>query len=225
MGVCIAIAGQKGGVGKSTIARNIASYFCNELNAKTMLVDADSQKTCKKWFETRLETLENNKLNCMSLRGDLYEPLKNLRNDYDVVVVDNAGYLNESLETSLLASDLCIMPYNASDDDLHTAPTMNKTIKNAKRFNKNLDSYVVIARATAHSAKSIKDDIEETKGIFDDNNIKRFNTIIHNRTPYQRANNTGLGAIELKQGYGDKAKDEITELMGEVTTWLKGRAR
>jgi chromosome partitioning protein len=59
----IAIANSKGGVGKTTISRNIA-MACNINNQKTLALDCDPQKSLEKFFSTRAERLDTIELDC-----------------------------------------------------------------------------------------------------------------------------------------------------------------
>lgn len=47
----ISFLNQKGGVGKTTIAANVASAYAAE-GRKTLLIDADPQQTAAQWAST-----------------------------------------------------------------------------------------------------------------------------------------------------------------------------
>jgi chromosome partitioning protein len=51
MALIITVANRKGGVGKTTIATNIAVALMNK--GKTLLVDADEQRSAYKWNDFR----------------------------------------------------------------------------------------------------------------------------------------------------------------------------
>ena len=51
----IIVGHEKGGVGKSQIAINLAAYLQNRLNKKVVLVDTDTQRTSSKWGAVRDE--------------------------------------------------------------------------------------------------------------------------------------------------------------------------
>ena len=58
MAKIIAISNTKGGVSKSTLARNIA-MACHINNEKVLAMDCDPQNSLEKFFSTRFERLDN----------------------------------------------------------------------------------------------------------------------------------------------------------------------
>ena len=53
----VAIVNSKGGSGKTTLATNLASYYCSR-NLKTALIDYDSQGSSSYWVSRRPESLQ-----------------------------------------------------------------------------------------------------------------------------------------------------------------------
>ena len=53
----VAIVNSKGGSGKTTLATNLASYYCSR-NLKTTIIDYDSQGSSSYWVSSRPDTLE-----------------------------------------------------------------------------------------------------------------------------------------------------------------------
>ena len=66
----ILIASAKGGVGKSTLATNLAVYLAHE-GEDVMLLDADLQATSKRWADRRNERTDG--LDSRYRGGRLYE--------------------------------------------------------------------------------------------------------------------------------------------------------
>src|SRR5512144_2474289 len=102
----VSIAGQKGGVGKTTTAMSLAAVAAEV--ARVLLVDVDPQASATWWAERAGERLP------FEFTADTNPAhLAHLRTlDYDVVVVDTPGSLEggEVLSAVLAASDFVVLP-------------------------------------------------------------------------------------------------------------------
>ena len=91
------IANRKGGVGKTTLATNLAVALSNK--GKTLLVDTDDQKSAYNWNEYRQE-----KLNSISVIDNLGKTLQPLNDEYEFILIDIAGRDSEVFREALLLS-------------------------------------------------------------------------------------------------------------------------
>ena len=80
----------KGGVGKSTIARNLAVYFAKN-GYKVCIVDADESQVTVKWSGVRLEKGIEPALQVIGMTDSkaLMGTVKQLYDDFDIVVIDS----------------------------------------------------------------------------------------------------------------------------------------
>lgn len=113
----IVIASQKGGTGKSTMARHLAVAAGQE--APTVLVDLDPQHTTHGWWERR--TAEQPELAEIDT-GGVAKAVRQARHRsrYDYVVIDTPPAHDDvrAVEAGLAVADLVIVPVRASPDDL-----------------------------------------------------------------------------------------------------------
>ena len=122
----IAVMGQKGGAGKSTISCNLASMFSKKYK-KVALLDVDPQGTTTKWFNRREARVKNNKLAFIPLDiNNISNTLKKLEEKgCEVVVIDTLPTIADySYEIADIAN-MVIIPCKAS---LADAETINKTL-------------------------------------------------------------------------------------------------
>ena len=137
------IAHRKGGVGKTTLATNLAVALSNK--GKTLLVDTDDQKSAYNWNEYRQE-----KLNSISVIDSLGKTLQPLNDEYEFILIDIAGRDSEVFREALLISDKLIVPTQASILDLELLPYIADKVTTAHKLNPELKAYIVINRANAN---------------------------------------------------------------------------
>ena len=125
----ILVASSKGGVGKSTIATNLAAHFALE-GKRTVLVDADRQKSSSRWTEKRAGLASA----VLPVDGTRRNWDKLLPSDTQVTVIDApAGAMGDDLEPFLERADAVLVPVNPSMIDLDaTVPFLNSLAANAR---------------------------------------------------------------------------------------------
>ncbi|MFF2486272.1 ParA family protein [Microbacterium sp. NPDC058062] len=116
----IAIANQKGGVGKTTIAMQLGAALSRR--HRVLVVDVDRQRSTVWWAENMRDTLP------FDFAGDqnprVLGRLRELQVEYDYILVDTPGSLEDTpvLETVLDAADTVVVPL--IPEPLAVEPTM-----------------------------------------------------------------------------------------------------
>jgi chromosome partitioning protein len=124
----ISFVGQKGGVGKSTLARLLAVGAAHR-GLKTLLADFDlEQLTCVEWNAIRLRNSVEPEIDARPFKS--LKKLHKSDDEIDLIVADTRG-LADGLTTELAEdSDVVFMPTGTSGDDLR--PTLALARKLAK---------------------------------------------------------------------------------------------
>src|SRR4051812_36709350 len=116
MTLVIGIVSQKGGVGKSTIARLIAREFAAQ-DWRVKIGDLDiSQATSFKWRTRRLQNTVEPDVPIEQF-GRVDQALK-VAGQYDLLVLDGAPHATAATQQIARASDLVIIPMGLAVDDL-----------------------------------------------------------------------------------------------------------
>jgi chromosome partitioning protein len=207
----IAIAQQKGGTGKTTLAVHLALAFIKYHNLKVAIIDTDPQGSLGKWFMIRTEKkLSNDNLTfkTASLWGAQYES-KTLKNDHDIVIIDTPPKIESDARPSIEAADLVLIPMSASHVDFWATGAI---VDIAKKANKKI--LIQINRSNQRSKL-----ISKTNDFIKSLALLSTKTIIGNRQIYASSMGEGKTAVE-KQKKGN-AVEEIKNLSEQILSEIK----
>jgi len=195
MGKIITIAHQKGGVGKSTLALNLALCFQHQL--KVALIDSDLQGSIyhvKDDFPG-LDILLAEQVNTIPTM------------DYDLIIVDTPPYLSSNLTDLFLTSDFVLVPTKAGFFDVMAIRATLALIKFAQAKNTRLKAGIVLNMIKPRSGVT-KDVTELLKSL----GTPLLETMVHDRVSITRSAIT----VGVLHGADVKAKEEITSLAEEI---------
>jgi chromosome partitioning protein len=125
----ISFVSQKGGVGKSTLARLFAVGAAHR-GRKTLLADFDlEQLTCVEWNATRMRNNVEPEIDARPFKS--LKKLHKSDEEIDVVVADTRGLADAITQELAEDSDVLFLPTGTSSDDLR--PTLALARKLAKQ--------------------------------------------------------------------------------------------
>lgn len=152
--------GQKGGVGKSALARVLAVAAAHE-GQKVIIADFDlEQLSCVEWSATRLrEGIEP------EIEARPFKSAKKLRKtleDYDLVVADTRGLADDLTIDLAHESDLVFLPTGTSQDDLR--PTLGLARKLGRKISDR--RIILVLSRVGRSERQVEDALAhiETEG-------------------------------------------------------------
>lgn len=145
----IAFLNQKGGVGKTTLAINVAGTLAKQ-GAKVLFVDADPQGSALSWSELRQgDTL----FSVVGMpRPVVHKELPALSEGYDHVVIDSPPSVHAVSKSIIAAVDVIVIPIQPSPYDIWAAEDVLTLIKEAAVFNEGLKIAFAINRKIANTA-------------------------------------------------------------------------
>ncbi|NCD67851.1 ParA family protein [Mucilaginibacter agri] len=195
MGKIITVAHQKGGVGKSTLAMNLAVCFQDQL--KVALVDTDLQGSL---FQIK-EELPNLAVLC----NDELQEIKQL--DYDLIIVDTPPYLSNKLPELFSLSDFILIPTKAGFFDVMAIRSTIALLKDAQVKKPDTRAGIVMNMIKPRSGIT-----KEVSGLLESMETPVLDTMIYDRVSIARSSITA-GVL---QGNDSKAITEITALAEEI---------
>lgn len=149
----IAVAGRKGGIGKSTIAGNLASEFA-AMGRSIVVLDADPQHSLAAWaaqgdglLSRCVERVEGGEAEELRVRA------RKAAKHADIVVIDTPPGMTETLYEAALAADLVLLPCGPSPLDLFALKdALSLTLKaRAERRSKKPRVRLVPSRVTMNT--------------------------------------------------------------------------
>jgi chromosome partitioning protein len=205
----VSILNRKGGVGKSTIACQLARSLQLE-GYEVLVVDTDSQGTASDWAETG----ENMPLVVKIDRATLDEDIPRAGGAYDYVIVDGAAKASRMNTSAVKASDLVLIPVQPSAVDVWPVKEMVDIIEARQEATDKPAARFVVSRAVVGTklASSISDALS---GL----DVPVCGSHIHQRVAYAEAMGLGKGVMDMSGA--EKATDEVRDLTNEVISTLK----
>ena len=207
-GKIITIAHQKGGVGKSTIALNLAVELNKKFNLK--VIDLDYQKSITIFNETRKE--KNLKpLNIIHIENQK-ELIDVLKNSNELILIDSGGFDSDLNRIAIIGADLVITPVSNNLIEIYGLEAFKKILQELKEVEPEIKSYVLLNNIDPKATKSV----EELKKYIKNNNeyFDLLDTILRRRADFARSFEVGKSVTEIDKK--SKASKELKQLLKDI---------
>ncbi len=186
MAFVVAVAQQKGGAGKSTVAANLAAALAGG-RARVGLLDIDPQKSLTRWYQERQGQARATALLFDDPAGwRVPGALDKLRHDHDFILVDTPPHAETEAKLAIRNADLVLVPLQPSPADLWASDATLKLAAEEKR-----PAAVLLNRVPAQGR--LKDDIAAQLA---SRKVRLLDASLGNRTAFASAFMNGLGVTE-----------------------------
>lgn len=205
----------KGGVGKSTIAQNLAIQFV-KAGHKVVVIDADESAATSRWAATRAENKIEPFIQVIPKIDprDIIPSIKRLYEDNDIILIDGPPSLFPIVSKILLVSHLVIVPVTPKGgSDIWVTQSFLERYEEVKQTSDQVgEAFFVLNmyKDNVNLHKAFAEALEENEDEF---GIRKLNATLHERVAFGEANSQGLGVVEYTDS---KAKAEVEALYAEI---------
>ncbi|MEP9378630.1 ParA family partition ATPase [Aquabacter sp. CN5-332] len=204
----IGLLNQKGGVGKTTLATHIAGELALS-GSRVAVVDADPQGSALDWAQTRSQ-MGLPRLFAVSglAREVLHQEVPDIARSHDHVIIDGPPRVTALARSTILASDLILIPVQPSSYDVWASTEIVTLIGEARIFKPALKAAFVVNRCITGTVvgRDLRDALT--------GDIGPLETVIGQRVAFAESVATGRLVREL-DARGQAAK-EIAALAAEI---------
>lgn len=207
------IGSQKGGVGKTTVATNLACWLA-EKGAETLLVDADDQCSASDFTAYREATRGDTGYTLMQLTGsNIRKQVESIKAKYDHVVIDTGGRDTTSQRAAMFACDVFITPFNPRSYDFWTVTKVCEIIDEIQSTRSTpMEVYTFINRADLKS----QDNRQMAEALVNYPQLTFMPFPFTNRKAFANSAALGLAVFEMEQP-DVKAVAELNALFNAIT--------
>ena len=213
----ILVANTKGGVGKTTVASNLAVLRRNTVGNSFLLIDADKQASISKWVYVRNKNETLSKMTSVQKIGeDIKNSVTALSDKYNDIIIDSVGADGENLRWSMLVATKIVIPTQPSQLDIWEMSKLDRMIEEVKIVNPNIKAYILPNRMSTNPRV---DEMGNMREMAEDlKNMQIMNSFLSERKAFREAARKGASVIELdtRDLSLEKAQLEIHNLYKEV---------
>jgi len=222
MTATIAVLNQKGGVGKTTLATNLAAA-AHLAGIRTLLIDLDLQGSALDWYHARQEGSSLDGLGVVKVDRALALPkFKTISTGYKMVLIDGPPRLDTLTRSAAVTADVVLVPVRPGAYDLWALEETLSTLADADQVRRELGlepaaKVFVITQATpTRITREAPDALRDIGELAD--------AIVGMRVAFPEAANLGESVLTIAPG--SAAADEITALYQYLwNRHLKGAKR
>jgi chromosome partitioning protein len=202
----LAVGNVKGGVGKTTLAVNLAIALARS-NRDVLLIDGDEQGTAAAFTELRAREKKGPPgYTAVALHGaNIRTQVRQLARKYADIVIDVGGRDTGSLRAALTVADVVLIPVKPRSFDLWGVDQTADLVREAREINAGLRAITVLNEADAQG----KDNDAAIEALHEVEGLELAPVLIVRRKAFPNAAAAGLSVLE----YDDpKASDEFKRL-------------
>ena len=197
----ITIAMQKGGVGKSTLARSLAVAAARD-GLSVLILDMDSQQSVSQWSERREADMP---VVVFSTENELPKRLEQAKDAADLVIIDTPPARSTEAPAAVEVADLVLIP---TTPDVESLEQMPRTLRLCRGFNRPVWAVMNMANPTGPA------EVTQTREVIEAMGAQAAPVVLHRRKAHRDASASGQSVQEIDAT--SKAAEEVACLWAWV---------
>ena len=211
----VAIAGEKGGAGKSTVAVCIADELLVR-GHRVVVADADPQGTVRVWAQIAAEA-GHQAPRVLALGDGLRSELPGIAEAADWTIVDLPGRVAARTVGAALVADVLLLPCTPSPADVWALASALDTLAPARQARPDLRCRILLTRADRSAVGAA------SRAALADVDAPVLTTTLGDRVAYREAVAAGRGVT--RHAPSSRAASEVRALVDELERLVKPRKR
>ena len=210
----ITVGNTKGGVGKTTLAVNLA--IARALQGRDVwLVDGDRQGTAQTAISIRAEAGSQPGIACATYPDGptLRAQVKQQAAKFDDIIIDAGGRDSSALRAALVLSDVLLVPFQPRSYDVWALNDIAILVDEARSVRDGLRAVAILN--CADPGESSSDNLEAAAAVGDVPQFEYLATPIRRRKAFANAAGAGLSVLEQKP-VDKKAAEELNALIAAL---------
>lgn len=210
----LTIANTKGGVGKSTLAVNIAAARAI-LGKKVWLVDGDKQGSSQTAILIRSEANIEPGIACSHFPDGpvLRTQVLQQKDNYDDVIIECGGRDSTAMRAALTLTDYLLVPFVPGSFEVWAMEDVVNMVKEARSIRDNFPAYSILNRADTNARSKDNEDMIAAMSEYAEE-IPVLEHMLYSRKAFANAAGSGRSVFEMKLKAHEKpAKEELEKLL------------
>lgn len=208
----VAVAGQKGGSGKSTVAINVASEL-RARGARVLLVDADHQGTAVTWAGIAADAGADEPVT-VAMGDNLRAQLPTHAEGYDWAIIDCPGRGGKRQIAAMAIADVVLLPCGPSPADAWALSETVDDLARVRELRPELRAAMVTNKADRTAIGASSREAAASLG------VPALTATLGDRAAFREALAAGRGVTRYASG--SVAANEVRRLVDEIEALAEG---
>ncbi len=190
----LVVANIKGGVGKTTLAVNLAIERSTRGKSDVLLVDADDQGTATDFSSLREQQRGETGYTAIQLAGAaVRSQVLAMKDKFTHIIIDVGGRDTTALRAALTVADTVMLPFQPRSFDVWAMDRIGELVTEARLINPEMKVVAVLSCADAQG----NDNREAAAAMGESETFELLDAMVGRRKAFPNAASQGLSVLEM----------------------------